>query len=422
MHALPLRIFFALLVLAPAARAIDLDREIVLTPHIGTAREDAEIIRWQQQAATATTPGAFERLGWAFVAKARRTQDSGFYKLAEKTADVIDARFGVSSESRLLRGHVLHNLHRFAEAEKLAQQLVDERGTPADLGLLSDVLIEQGKLDAGIAILQRMADLKPGAEASSRIAHVRWLKGDLPGAIAAMESAFRAAGPRDSEGQAWMLVRLSGFLLQFGDLARAQAVAGMAAERVTDYAPALLAQGRALLAQGKRADAVASLQRAAELNPLPEYQWWLADALRVAGRDADAAKVETQLKARGALADPRTLAIYLATRGEENPTALRLARAELEQRGDVFTHDALAWAAFAAGELKMADAAMTHALAERTKDARLLLHAGEIAFARGENAAATRLFAAARSAAATLTPSERARLERRATPAAALGQ
>src|SRR5258708_4700295 len=91
---------------------------IVLTPQSGTTLEDAEILRCQQRLlSNADQSGAWERLGWAYIAKARRTLDAGYYKLAEKTADAMDARFSPSVESRLLRGHIWHNLHRFREAE-----------------------------------------------------------------------------------------------------------------------------------------------------------------------------------------------------------------------------------------------------------------------------------------------------------------
>ena len=63
-----------------------------------------------------------------------------------KTAEAIDERFGASDESRLLRGHVLHNLHRFKAAEILARSLAARRGLPVDFALLSDALMEQGRL------------------------------------------------------------------------------------------------------------------------------------------------------------------------------------------------------------------------------------------------------------------------------------
>ena len=405
----PLRALF----LAPLLAAVDLDREIVLAAHAGAAPEDLAIARAQAQARAAGARAAdFERLAWAYVAKARRTLDAGYHKLAEKTAGVADARFGPSVATRVVRAHVLHNLHRFREAEVIAAQLVAERGEPADLALLSDALIEQGKITAGIAVLGRLVALKPGVAAFSRIAHVRWLTGDLAGAISAMDSALRASAADDAETQAWLLTRLSGYALQVGNLAAALGLAEQAGATLSDYAPALLAHGRALLALERTADAVAPLQRAAALLPQPECQWWLADALRAAGREADAAAVESRLLKRGAIEDPRTFALFLATRRAEPATALRLARAGLAERADALSHDALAWAALAAGDTAAAADAMRAALAAGTRDARLFLHAGGIALAQGDAAAAERHFAAARPLAATLTPSERAWLAR----------
>ena len=101
--------------------ASDLAREIALTPHQGSEAQDVEVRRWQEKARELTaTADVYERLAWAYVAKARRTLDVGFYKLAEKTVDWLDAQFGATLESRLIRGHVLHNLHRFAATEALA--------------------------------------------------------------------------------------------------------------------------------------------------------------------------------------------------------------------------------------------------------------------------------------------------------------
>jgi tetratricopeptide (TPR) repeat protein len=398
---------------APATAAETLDNEIVLTPQTGAATE-VEIRHWQERAGAPKAAAAdFERLGWAFVAKARRTLDGAYYTLAEKTAGVCEARFGASPATRLLRGHVFHNEHRFREAEEIARGLVVERGAPEDFALLSDALMEQGKLTAAVEALQRMVNLRPGVEASSRIAHLRWLKGDLPGAIAAMEDAARAASPQDAATIAWVFSRLAGLYLQAGRAEAAIDSAEAALRRAPDFPPALLARGRALLALGKSEPAVAPLRRAAGLNPLPEYQWWLADALRAAGHGDEAVAVERALAARGAASDPRTLAIFLATRranAAEIALALRLAREELANRGDVHTHDALAWALAAGGEPAAAEAESQLAMAEHTADARLYFHAGEIALARGEREAADKFFAQARPLAAALTPSERAAL------------
>ena len=173
-------------------------------------------------------------------------------------------------------------------------------------------------------------------------------------------------------------MRLALYQLQRGHDEQAARVLDEALSVQPDYAPALLARGRILLAQDRAADALEPLRRAAALNPLPEYEWVLSEALRAAGRADEARAVEQRLNQRGAEDDPRTFALYLATRGEDVGTALRLATRELETRGDVFTLDALAWALHAAGKEEEARAMMRRALAEGTQDARLAFHAAVI--------------------------------------------
>jgi tetratricopeptide (TPR) repeat protein len=206
---------------ADTAPALSLDEKIILVHPEGSDREDQEISRWQgkvkaNETAHQAAVGAYERLGWAYISKARRTLDAGYYKLAEKTADVMDARFGATDEALLLRGHVYHNLHRFQDAEAAARQLVARRGIAFDYALLSDALMEQGKIAESVAACQKMMSLKPGVDAYSRAANLRWLTGDLPGAIQAMEAAVRAGSPLDATNTAWTLSRLSSYYLQAG--------------------------------------------------------------------------------------------------------------------------------------------------------------------------------------------------------------
>ena len=417
MRTFALRLIGFVICAGVSSGAADLDREIVLAPQSGSAVEDREIGRWQDAArGVRATEENWLRLASAYVAKARRTLDAGYYKLAEKTVTVAEGQFGASAESRLIRGHVLHNLHRFAEAEAIARRLVAERAAPADFALLSDALMEQGKLAGAIAAVQQLLNLKPGVEAYTRVAQLRWWKGDLPGAVAAMELALAANAPGDTEARGWMLARLSAFALQAGEVGRARTRADEANAQLGDFAPALLARGRALLAVHDLGGAIAALERAAALNPLPEYEWWLADALRLAGDGQKAGAVEDRLRRRGAAADPRTFALFLATRGENSGLAVRLAADELRQRGDGLTHDAYAWALLASGDPAAADAEMHAALAEHTGDPRLALHAGEIAHCRGRLAEAAAFFADAARGAAALTPSEQALVRRRLAP------
>src|SRR4030095_10670656 len=210
--------------------------------------------------------------------------DPGFYRLAEQSARSIEMRNPQSQEAMLLRAHVLQNLHRFKESETLARCLVEQRGLSFDYGLLGDALMEQGKLNEAVEAYQRMMNLKPDLHAYARAAHMRWLKGDLSGAIEAMQLAVSAASPLDPESAAWVNVRLASYKFQAGQFSEADQQCAVALSFQSDYAPALLLQGKMQLARNRFCEAVDVLQSAAKLNPLPEYQWTLADTLRATGR------------------------------------------------------------------------------------------------------------------------------------------
>jgi tetratricopeptide (TPR) repeat protein len=398
---------------APAVAAtFDNALSLVLTPQTGDSRTDKEISRLQQQIRNGRNPQlGLEQLGWAFVTKARESFDPGFYKLAEQCARSIEKRNPQSQEAMLLLAHVLQNLHRFKESETLARRLVQQRGLSFDYGLLGDALMEQGKLGDAVDAYQRMMNLKPDLRAYARAAHIRWLKGDLEGAIEAMQLAVSAASPQDAESAAWVNTRLATYLFYAGEFNEAEQRCALALSLQNNYPPTLLLQGRILLGQSRFGEAVDALQNAVKLNPLPEYQWTLAEALRTADKENEASEVEAQLCQRGASNDPRTLALYLATRHEAPETALRLARAEFDSRSDVFTHDALAWSLAAAGNIPEALSEMQRALAEGTQDARLFFHAGIIASQAGQSADAGRWLRKASDLSHLLLPSERNELQ-----------
>lgn len=364
---------------------------LVLAPHLGDEKIDRDIVFYQTKvSAEQNAFQSVENLGWLYVAKARESFDPGFYKLAEQCALCLDSRQPHCAEALLLRGHVLQNLHKFKEAEPLARELVAKRGRSFDYGLLGDVVMEQGRLNEAAEAYQKMVDLKPDLEAYARIAHYRWLKGDLTAAKEVMQMAVSAASPHAPESAAWVNTRLAFLQFQVGDFAAANETCDTALGFQKNYAPALLLRGRLLLADGKTAEAVEALTSAEKLNPLPDYQWALAEALNEDGRPDEARAVEARLNQSGAGTDPRTYALYLATRSQATRTAVELAQNELATRGDVFTHDALAWALAADGQHAQAYQEMQLAVAEGTLDARLLFHATVIASQAGHAEEAAR--------------------------------
>ena len=384
------------LVLASLPVEKPIDREI--------ADQQAAIVNGSLRA------NAVERLGWTFVKKARLSFDAGFYKLAEQCAACLEALGSKGPDALLLRAHALQSLHHFREAETVARELVSRRERPFDYGVLGDILIDEGKVREAAGAYQKMVDLRPDLQSYARAAHVRWITGDLAGAIELMKLATSASSPNDPEASAWAFTRLALYQLQRGTTKQALESCDAALALQSDYAPAILARGRTLLAMNRAADALVDFRQAAKLNPLPEYEWAVADALSLTGDRAQAAELESQIADRYT-EDPRSLSIFLATHQHDVERAVRLAEQELTNRGDVFSHDALAWALAAAGRPSEAQQQMNQALSEGTADARLYLHAGVIATLNGDNSRATRWLKAATAIQQMLWPSERTQLE-----------
>ena len=386
---------------------------IALVPQKGTEAIDRELRSLQNEARSKSLPPEImTRLGWAFVRKARLSYDPGYYKLAEQCTLSVQTRHPGNPDALLLQGHILQSLHEFKEAEPIARELIKVRNDASDHGLLGDVLMEQGKLSAAIDAYQEMMDLRPDPEAYTRVAHMRWLKGDLGGAIEMMEMAAAAASPREPEPGAWAYTRLGIYSLQAGQLQIAERSASFALQYINEYPPALLLRGRVFLAKGKTSSAIEFLRKAATLNPLPEYQWILADALRATGTEKGAEEVEQKLISSGPANDPRTFALFLATRQQQLAQCLQLALDELKTRQDILTMDALAWALRANGRAAEALSYSQKSVAEGTQDGRLFYHAGCVAMENARYAEASDLFARADQIKQTLFPSEQTDLNK----------
>jgi tetratricopeptide (TPR) repeat protein len=226
--------------------------ELALLPHKGIEQIDREIRQLQHEARTATKRGeTIKRLGWAFITKARLSYDPGYYRLAEQCSFCVQSENANDPDAFLLQGHILDTLHKFKEAELVARKLVTIRNEALDHGLLGDVLMEQGRLDEAVVSYQKMINLRPDLQSYTRVANIRWLKGDLQGATAVMQMAVTGGSPREPEPTAWAYTRLGIYEFQAGNTEAAAKSAGIALQFAQNYAAALVLRGRILLAQGK---------------------------------------------------------------------------------------------------------------------------------------------------------------------------
>lgn len=354
---------------------------------------DRDIERYQKTAqGNPEKIDAWIILGRTWVRKAREAADPGYYLNANACADLV---LDMEPQNRMaldLRGLVLLNDHKFAEARDLAEQLlVKEADDLLALATLSDALLELGRFEEAAAAAQKLNDLKPSLPSYSRASHLRWLQGDAAAAKAIARQAIDARDPKDPEPGAWVTVQAAMLFWHEGNYSEADKGFDMALQAVRDYPPALVGKGRIALAKGDAKGAEASFAKAYKQSPLVETAWLLGDARATAGDAKGADEAYALVVKHGRLSDGRTLALFYATKDREHDEARSLAEAERKIRDDIYTEDACAWALYRAGKLPEARAASDKALALGTKDARLLYHAGAIRIAAGDKAGGEKL-------------------------------
>jgi hypothetical protein len=95
-----------------------------------------------------------------------------------------------------------------------------------------------------------------------------------------MNSAVKSASRAIASPVAWAYSRLATTSCSEAHSSRADAWPTRRCSIVPDYARALLARGRIRARAEEIHRRVADARAPRDLNPLPEYQWTLADALR----------------------------------------------------------------------------------------------------------------------------------------------
>lgn len=354
---------------------------------------------------------SLEKLGWAYLSAPQSRYHSELVYLAGRIAECLAESSPNSDQAKLLSVKVDHENHRFADAEATALELVDRRGSWFDYAVLGDVLVEQGKIEQATDAYQAMVDLKPGPQAYTRVAHIRWLGGQLDDAMEMMALAIKATSTRDRNGATWTRSKLAEYLFQAGQHRMAIAVAEQALEFNWSHAPSLYIKGRALLDLGDRVEGVNALRAAVDSLPQPEYQWALIEALENSGQNDDANGLRKTLIKTGQQLDPRSYALFLSSVGIHRATALDLATREIGKRQDPLTLDVAAWASLQSGNQALARRYIERALSSGIRHPRIDFHAAMILDRAGESGRASDLATSANRSSHFLMPSERRQLE-----------
>ncbi|AXC11699.1 hypothetical protein ACPOL_2377 [Acidisarcina polymorpha] len=375
--------------------------EALLTPHpTGTDR-----LIQSAQATALRNPNdakAYSGLGAAYFQRARETGDVNDYQLAEqaltKSLDLVSADFSADAALGTMAS-VCMGEHRFNDALSYAQRgLSLGTGDVSSFAIVGDAYADMGEYDKAALAYSRLTPrdmtLEPRAAYArdSRLAYLKLIAGDTPGAILLMKTAVAEGveAQLPSENLAWLYYELGEFSTLSGDTASANS-AYMAAITIHpgDYrALAGLAKLRAN--HGRSAEAIGLYQRAIAVVPMPIFIAELGDLYAQTGNESEARKQYALVEYIGLLGHinqvlhNRDLALFYADHDVKLSEALELAQKELEVRHDIYTYDALAWALCKNGRLTEAADASAKALRLGTQDPLLLFHSGMIAARLGQ--------------------------------------
>ena len=339
-------------------------------------------------------PSAKKALAAAYLQKVRESADPSYYGAVDKLLTSLGGETSKDPEVLLLQGTLLLAQHQFNQAlavGKRAAAMLPEN--PSAQAILVDANNELGRYDDALAATQQMVDRRPDLAALSRVSYARELRGDLPGAIEAMQQAA-FAGQGSGENTAYVQTLLADLLLAQGNASSAAVTYTAALRSFPGFGAARAGQAAVLYARGRPAEAARVMEEVVTRQPLLHHVIAQGDYYRAAGMATQARNTYALVDAIIALNRANgvdvdlDVAVFLA---DQRPTASLLAttRKALAKRPGVVGHDALAWVLHRLGMKQEAAAEIAKVVAVGDRDPVYRFHAAAIAAANGNRDEAT---------------------------------
>ncbi len=325
--------------------------------------------------------GAAVLLADALIRQSRVTGNAGLVMRAERALKSVLREDPGNYDALRMQGSVYLSQHRFAEAAAVGEQCRALRpADPVNYGVIGDAQLELGNYDEAFAAFEQMMQRRPGPASYARMAYAMEIKGQLNDALEAMKLAAGASEGGDREAMAWYRAQVGDLYLRLERPSDAMREFATASQAFPGHPFAVTGYAKAIAQLGKTDEARALLEDLAKRAPTPDLYALLGDMSARAGRAVETARYYALAEAawRSDAPEPKNLARFLADRGERIDEAVRIAEAAANERHDIFTHDALAWAYFKAGRTTDAKRTIQLALRTGTRDAEILRHARAI--------------------------------------------
>jgi tetratricopeptide (TPR) repeat protein len=294
-------------------------------------------------------------------------------------------------EASVLKSVLLLSQHRFEEAKTEAEKTKKINPYNAYVyGILTDANVELGLYKEAIENADQMVSIRPDIRSYSRVAYLREIYGDYPGAIEAMQMAVSAGVPGD-EATAWTRVQLGKLFENTGRVSESASQYNLTLQERPGYAYALAGIGRLLLHENKNNEALEYFQQAdAQVDDIV-FKELIAEALLQKGDSKEAGSLNNTIirlindhrhsspkEGKGHYHAGMELAYanILAGNYEE---ALSNAMAEYKRRPqNIDVNECLAWAYYKKGEATKALPFIITALSTNSVHPRLLCRAALI--------------------------------------------
>ena len=323
-----------------------------------------------------------------YIQEARNTGNFTYYnEAALKCIDAVLEKDQKNFEALSFKSTIRLSQHRFAEGLAIAEQLKQLYPYNAYVyGLLVDGYIETGRYKEAVEAADKMISIRPDNRSYSRIAYLREIHGDIPGAIEAMKMAVEAGAPGD-ENTEWCRVQLGKLFEQTGNRHEAKMQYGIANNNRENYPYALAGLAR-MAVEEKDYDGALKLYRQADLLISDHtFKEGIAEVYDLSGREEQAKKIADEILTHmkkfssgnnaGQNEDHEMAHAYMGVNNYEK--ALEYALKEHNHRpANIEVNETVAIVYYKKGEYAKAVPYIEAALKTNCKNPELLCHAGLI--------------------------------------------
>lgn len=224
-----------------------------------------------------------------YIQEGRITGNLEFYNNAAlKTVQAVLVKDANNFEALTFKATILLSQHRFEEGLVIAEQVQKLYPLNAYVyGLLVDANVELGNYDAALEAADKMVSIRPDIRSYARIAYLREIHGDIPGAIEAMELAIDAGAPGD-ENTEWCRVQLGKLHEKTGKINFAKMHYTIASQNRENYPYALAGLAGIAITEKKYPEALSLYLRADSLIPDHTFKEGIAEVYQLKGDSSKA--------------------------------------------------------------------------------------------------------------------------------------